>query len=146
MSIGQAFGQKEDLTIRIRQILRGYDTQAHIFTEMIQNADDAGASEIRFIIDFRQLPAENVFTHEGYHSLLGPALCSWSDSIFTETDYEGIASIGKPTQSPQGLHLTCLLSSQILKAKGARELAGSRQVDSEWASTLSFTSLTRFSS
>ncbi len=94
MTIGRPCGQKEDLSNRVRQILRSYDTEAHIFTEMIQNADDAGSTEIRFIIDYRQLSHENVFEHKGYHLLLGPALCVWNDSIFTEEDHKGINSLG----------------------------------------------------
>lgn len=92
--IGRPFGQKEELSNRIRQILTGYDTEAHIFTEMIQNADDAGASEIRFIVDSRQLSRKNVFG-KCYEMLQGPALCCWNNAIFTEADYKGIVSLGR---------------------------------------------------
>ena len=92
-SIGEPFGQKEELSNRIRQILKGNDTKAHIFTEMIQNADDAGASEIRFIIDSRQLSTRKIFD-ECYEPLQGPALCCWNDAIFTDADYKGIVSLG----------------------------------------------------
>ena len=93
-SIGEAFGQREELSNRIRQILKGYDTKAHIFTEMIQNADDAGASEIRFIVDSRELSRKNIFG-ECYEPLQGPALCCWNNAIFTEADYKGIVSLGR---------------------------------------------------
>ena len=95
-SIGEPFGQKEELSNRIRQILKGYDTKAHIFTEMIQNADDAGASEIRFIVDSRQLSTRKIFD-ECYERLQGPALCCWNNAIFTDADYKGIISLGDYT-------------------------------------------------
>ena len=95
-SIGEPFGQKEELSNRIRRILKGYDTKAHIFTEMIQNADDAGASEIRFIIDSRQLSTSKIFD-ECYEPLQGPALCCWNNAIFTDADYKGIISLGDYT-------------------------------------------------
>ena len=49
-----SFGQKEDLTTRIKNILDEYSGEIDIFKEMIQNADDAGASEIHFICDARK--------------------------------------------------------------------------------------------
>ena len=61
---------------------------------MIQNADDVGASEIRFIIDPRELSTNNVFA-ECYEPLQGPALCCWNNAIFTEADYKGIVSLGR---------------------------------------------------
>jgi len=84
-SIGEPFGQKEELSNRIRRILKGYDTKAHIFTEMIQNADDASASEIRFIIDSRQLSTSKIFDE---------CYTCWNNAIFTDADYKGIISLG----------------------------------------------------
>ncbi len=43
---GDDFGQKVDLTARIREILRNYPEGISIFKELIQNADDAGATEV----------------------------------------------------------------------------------------------------
>lgn len=94
-AIGEPFGQREELSNRIRQILKGYDTRAHVFTEMIQNADDAGASEISFVVDWRQLDTKKVFG-ECFEPLQGPALCCWNNAVFTEADYKGIVSLGKP--------------------------------------------------
>ena len=41
------FGQKVVLTARIRGILRGYPEGAAVLKEMLQNADDAGATIVR---------------------------------------------------------------------------------------------------
>ncbi|PIK38935.1 putative sacsin-like [Apostichopus japonicus] len=46
-------GQYEALTVRLKNILRnGYQPEA-IPKEMIQNAEDAGASEVKFLLDLR---------------------------------------------------------------------------------------------
>jgi hypothetical protein len=44
---GKFFGQKEKLVNRIKDILQRYSSTTCIFKELIQNADDAGATEIR---------------------------------------------------------------------------------------------------
>ena len=54
--IGKPFGQKELLINRIKGILQNYSNEICLFTELIQNADDAEAKEIRFVLDRRQLP------------------------------------------------------------------------------------------
>jgi hypothetical protein len=44
---GKPFFQRESLTKRINDILRSYSSTTCIFKELIQNADDAKATEIR---------------------------------------------------------------------------------------------------
>ena len=66
--------------------------------ELIQNADDAEATEVKFVLDYRDLPAlapNLVDSHA--HSLLsnfrGPALLAYNNAVFTESDWEGIQSL-----------------------------------------------------
>ena len=59
--IGKPFGQSEQLIKRINGILQNYCDQICVFTELIQNADDAKATEIRFVLDRRQLPTQSTF-------------------------------------------------------------------------------------
>ena len=49
------FGQKEDLVDRLNNILERYATNLSVFKELIQNADDAGATELKFVLDTRSL-------------------------------------------------------------------------------------------
>ena len=50
------FGQKVDLCQRIRDVLTNYPESA-LLKEMVQNADDAGASVFRVMLDLRILHA-----------------------------------------------------------------------------------------
>ena len=70
LSLGQenveAFGQHESLTSRLHNILELYADGVGILHELIQNADDAGASRVAFVLDE---------TTHGDASLLAPAMC-----------------------------------------------------------------------
>jgi hypothetical protein len=44
---GKPFFQREKLTNRIKDILQRYSSTTCIFKELVQNADDAKATEIR---------------------------------------------------------------------------------------------------
>ncbi|XP_061183640.1 sacsin-like [Saccostrea echinata] len=90
--IGYEFGQHEDLKTRIRSILDGYPDTS-ILQELLQNADDAGASELHFIIDQRSHGTENVFS-DNWAEIQRPALCVYNDSIFTEHNFQGIQNLG----------------------------------------------------
>ena len=92
--LSYSFGQKEELVNRINRILSGYPMDESIFKEMIQNADDAMASEIHFINDTRKLPDEKVFCEE-WKPLQGPALCIYNDKSFTLDDLDGIQKLGE---------------------------------------------------
>jgi hypothetical protein len=48
-----AFGQTEPLTRRLKNILADYTDGLSVLKELIQNADDAEASEIKFLYDER---------------------------------------------------------------------------------------------
>ncbi|XP_046575220.1 sacsin-like isoform X2 [Haliotis rubra] len=92
------FGQSEKLTTRLKRILSEYPRDSSIMKELLQNADDAGATELMFIKDFRHLPKEKIFSDE-WASLQGPALCVYNDSYFTEDDLEGIQNLGVGSKS-----------------------------------------------
>ena len=91
---GFPFGQKEKLTNRLKRILTGYPGQKELLKELLQNADDARASEIFFIKDPRHHPDERVFK-ESWKPLQGPALCVYNNRPFTNADMEGICNLGE---------------------------------------------------
>ena len=80
-SRGIGFGQKERLTTRIKRILSGYPCDKEILKELLQNADDAGSTEVHFIADRRRHRAERIFD-ESWRPLQGPALCVYNDRPF----------------------------------------------------------------
>ena len=97
-SRGLPFGQHEKLTVRLKRILEAYPSQIQILYELLQNADDAGASEVKFILDKRQHSTKMVFG-DAWKSLQGPALLVFNDAPFTHRDIEGIQNLGEGSKS-----------------------------------------------
>ncbi|XP_069728250.1 sacsin-like [Phaenicophaeus curvirostris] len=90
----QPFGAHEDLPTRLKNILGEYRAAAHdLVTELLQNADDAGARLVHFVWDRRQHPVGSTFS-ENWNSLQGPALCIYNDTPFQQQDIEGIQQLG----------------------------------------------------
>ena len=91
---GIPFGQREKLTSRLRRILTGYPCEKEILKELLQNADDAQATEICFIKDPRHHPDKRVF-EDIWKPLQGPALCVYNNKPFRNEDIEGIRNLGE---------------------------------------------------
>ena len=91
--IGQPFGQHESLTGRLKNILKGYPADEGILKELLQNADDAKASEIHFVFDPRTHDSKHVFSND-WKDLQGPAICVYNDKPFSKEDIEGIQKLG----------------------------------------------------
>ena len=92
-TLGVSFGQHEKLTDRLKNILKSYPCDSGILKELVQNADDAKATQIHFIYDTRVLPHERVFQEEA-EEIQGPALCVYNDRPFSDDDLEGIQKLG----------------------------------------------------
>ena len=90
---GVSFGQREELTRRIQNIIRDYPFDETVLKELLQNADDAKATKMYVILDRRTHGKSSVISEE-WQKLQGPALLVWNDSVFTEKDLEGIQQLG----------------------------------------------------
>lgn len=88
------FGQHEQLTIRIKNIIEAYPAKKDILKELIQNADDAEATEIHFVWDRRKHATEKIFG-ENWKLLQGPALCVYNNKKFSNEDLMGIQQLGE---------------------------------------------------
>eukprot|EP00854_Cymbomonas_tetramitiformis_P005341 gene5341-6484_t len=88
-----AFGQKVDLTTRIREILQNYPEGTSILKELIQNADDAAARNIKLCLDCRDHGTDKL-AYSTLKDFQGPALFAYNDGVFTEADFESISRIG----------------------------------------------------
>ena len=87
------FGQEQPLTVALHKLVRDYPLSVGLFKEFIQNADDAGASEIRFILDHRD-HARTHLSHPNLSRLCGPALIVCNNAQFTEQDLDNIQRLG----------------------------------------------------
>ncbi|CAL8261780.1 unnamed protein product [Arctogadus glacialis] len=78
----------------LKDILRGYPDGGQILKELIQNADDAGATRVVFIHDERNYGHESILTDE-FGKYQGPALFAFNDARFTSEDWQGIQATGR---------------------------------------------------
>lgn len=90
----EAFGQAESLTSRLKTILDLYPDGNPILSELIQNADDAGATELRIMLDLNTYPSESLLDSR-MSPLQGPSLIVSNNAVFTEADFRSLASIGQ---------------------------------------------------
>ncbi|XP_059896915.1 sacsin [Gadus macrocephalus] len=88
------FEQREELTLRIKNIIEAYPSKKDILKELIQNADDAEATEIHLVWDKRQHGTEKTFGKKWNH-LQGPALCVYNNKVFSDADLKGIQQLGE---------------------------------------------------
>ena len=90
---GVPFGQHEKLTQRILNILESYTCDETVLKELLQNADDAQATKLYFILDERKHGTQRIPSPE-WKDLQGPALLIWNDQGFSEEDLVGIQKLG----------------------------------------------------
>ncbi|KAJ7380167.1 hypothetical protein OS493_010878 [Desmophyllum pertusum] len=99
LEIGDEFGQEEKLTRRLSRLLEDYTDGFAVPKELVQNADDAGATEIRFLFDERtNEDAMTCLIDEGMRHCQGPALWVFNDAEFRDEDFENITKLNGATK------------------------------------------------
>lgn len=91
--VGEAFGQEEPLTTRLANLLREYPADVGIFKELVQNADDAGASRVVFVHDKRRHGSKSLIG-QGMKAWQGPALCVYNDGVVSDDDLQSFQRLG----------------------------------------------------
>ncbi|KAG0477771.1 hypothetical protein HPP92_012490 [Vanilla planifolia] len=94
------FGQRVDLTRRIREILVNYPEGTTVLKELIQNADDAGATKFCLCLDRRIHGVKSLLSSK-LGQWQGPALLAYNDAIFTEEDFASISRVGDSKKEGQ---------------------------------------------
>ena len=96
-------GQSEPLTTRLNRILREYKDTS-VIQELLQNADDAGATEVAVYYDTREHDSSHLF-FPGMANSYGPALLFYNNAEFTEEDFESIRKIAGETKMSKHLKI-----------------------------------------
>ena len=93
----EQLGPHESLTLRLSNILREYKDDAGIFKELIQNADDAGATEVSLLIDWRDGKTSSLLSPD-MKLCQGPSLWAYNNATFTDADFANIAKLAGRTK------------------------------------------------
>ena len=85
-------GPHQSVTSRLKEAIEDYGSDIDVFKELIQNADDARATEVKFVIDWRQHPCDTLLEPE-MKSWQGPALLAYNNAVFSSSDFENICEL-----------------------------------------------------
>ena len=86
------FRQKQKITTTIKNICQYYPPNTCL-RELLQNADDAEATEIEYVLDTRHYDNNPVLA-DGLQGFQGPALLARNNSVFKDKDFASLSSIG----------------------------------------------------
>lgn len=85
--------QYQPLTIVLRNIIQDYQAGPGILLELCQNADDAGASEIEFVLDREKYPEKDLL-HDELAQYQGASLLAFNNRLFEPEDFASLRRIG----------------------------------------------------
>ncbi|RDL30678.1 Uncharacterized protein BP5553_10023 [Venustampulla echinocandica] len=85
--------QVQRLTTALKNICRDYPAGGTVLRELLQNADDAGATDVRFILDETTYPVDPLID-PNIGQYQGPALLAYNNAIFTDTDFANLSRLG----------------------------------------------------
>ena len=99
-------GHCEPLTVRLQNILKDYKDGLTIIKELLQNADDAGATEVNICYDARDHTVSgSKLLFPGMASCHGPALVVHNNAVFTQDDFKNITKLAGATKEGKTLKI-----------------------------------------
>eukprot|EP00794_Sanderia_malayensis_P013600 gene13600-15012_t len=102
LGLFEEYGQTEPLTRRINRILQDYGDGSAILKELIQNADDAEATDVKLLYDERENEKyRSRLIDPGMKDFQGPALWAYNDAVFSKLDFENITKLSGATKESQ---------------------------------------------
>ncbi|KAL9125304.1 MAG: hypothetical protein Q9217_005473 [Psora testacea] len=84
--------QRQPITTTLRNICESYPPNTCL-RELLQNADDARATEVEYVLDTRTY-TDGPLLHSELAQYHGPALLARNNSVFTEDDLDSLSSVG----------------------------------------------------
>ncbi|KAH6680301.1 hypothetical protein B0J14DRAFT_578321 [Halenospora varia] len=93
--------QQQSLTTALRSVCRDYPAGGTILRELLQNADDAGATIVRFFFDETR-HTEKGLIHPELQKYQGPALLAFNNAKFTDRDFANLRRLGNSLKIDDG--------------------------------------------
>ena len=93
-----------------------------LLKEMTQNADDAGASTFKVVLDLRSHDSRSL-SFPGTAEFQGPALLTYNDAVFTDTDLESIQNVGASRKTEAEARAKSAIESGALRDHGRHNFA-----------------------
>lgn len=84
--------QYQPITTTLRNICQSYPSNTCL-RELLQNADDARATEIEYVLDTNTYNRKDMI-HPKLGEYHGPALLAKNNSVFTEEDFKSLSRVG----------------------------------------------------
>ena len=84
--------QSQPLTTLLRLICESYPPNTCL-RELLQNADDVGATEIEYVLDTNTYDGKPLL-HDALADYQGPALLARNNSVFTDEDLASLSAVG----------------------------------------------------
>ncbi|KAI9891893.1 MAG: hypothetical protein M1814_002278 [Vezdaea aestivalis] len=91
-TIARTGAQVQPITTTLKNILQFYGPETCL-REILQNADDAGATRLELRLDTSHYNEEPLI-HSDLKAFTGPALLAYNNSVFREQDFDSICRIG----------------------------------------------------
>ena len=91
----ESFGEQENLVDRLRDLTKCFDADLDVFKELIQNSDDARATEVKICLDLRSNNnyKEDLLSSE-IAEVQGEAFWFYNNARLSDEDFENIVKFG----------------------------------------------------